>query len=92
MAPGLLVSKFIAQLNLNHSVEVLAQKFWINMRKVFTLSGKDLKGLVAPAIYIADINEKTKISQTKIAKAIGITEVTLKIEAKEIQKFIKDII
>ncbi len=90
--PGLLVSKFITQLNLTHNVEILAHKILDKYAKTFTLSGKDPKGLVAAAIYIAAIHEKMKISQTKIAKAVEITEVTLRNRTKEMQKFIKDIL
>lgn len=91
MEPGLLVSKFVAQLNLTHNVEVLAKKILDRYTKVFTLSGKDPKGLVAAAIYIAAIHEKMKVSQTKVSKSIGITEVTLRNRLKEMQRLMKDI-
>jgi len=90
LEPGLLVAKYTTQLNLTHDVEVMAKKILDRYAKVFTLSGKDPKGLVAAAIYIAAIQCHMKVSQTKIAKAIGITEVTLRNRSKEMQKFAKE--
>jgi transcription initiation factor TFIIB len=87
--PGLLVSKFIPELHLTYQVEVLALKILEKYEKVYSLSGKDPKGLVAGALYIAAIREKIKISQTKISKAIGITEVTLRNRLREMQRFMK---
>ncbi len=87
--PKLLVSKYIAVLNLPHKVEIIALKILAQYKKVYSLSGKDPKGLVAAALYFAASHENIKISQTKIAKEIGITEVTLRNRLREIQKFIR---
>jgi transcription initiation factor TFIIB len=87
--PGLLVSKFAADLTLPHNVEVIAKRILEKYEKVYSLSGKDPKGLVAAAIYLAAIVEKMKLSQTKIAKIVGITEVTLRNRLKEMQRFMK---
>ena len=89
LPPSLLVSKFITELNLNHQIEVLAQKILDRYEKVYSLSGKDPKGLVAAALYIAALREKIKISQTKISRSIGITEVTLRNRLREMQRFLK---
>ncbi len=87
--PGLLVSKYIAELKLGHQVEVLSQKILVKYEKVYSLSGKDPKGLVAAALYIAAQHNKIKVSQTKISRTIGITEVTLRNRLREMQKFIR---
>jgi transcription initiation factor TFIIB len=87
--PGLLVSKFTTDLGLPHEVETIAQKILEKYEKTYSLSGKDPKGLVAAAIYLAAILNKMKLSQTKIAKIVGITEVTLRNRLKEMQKFVR---
>jgi transcription initiation factor TFIIB len=89
MKPGLLVSKYIAELNLSHKVEVMALKILARYEKVYSLSGKDPKGLVAAALYIAAQYNQRKVSQTKISRAVGITEVTLRNRLREMQKYIK---
>lgn len=89
--PGLLVSKYIAELQLNHQVEVLSQKILTKYEKVYSLSGKDPKGLVAAALYVAAQHNKIKVSQTKISRTVGITEVTLRNRLREMQKFIRKV-
>ena len=86
--PGLLVSKYVTDLNLDYRIQILTGKILDKYEKRYTLSGKDPKGLVAAAIYIAAHYHRIKISQTKIARAIGITEVTLRNRLKEMEKFI----
>ena len=49
--PGLLVSKFITQLNLTHNVEILAHKILDKYAKTFTLSGKNLKARCGGYLY-----------------------------------------
>jgi transcription initiation factor TFIIB len=85
--PGLLVSKYVTDLNLDYRIQILAGKILDKYEKRFTLSGKDPKGLVAAAIYIAAHYHRIKISQTKVSRAIGITEVTLRNRLNEMKKF-----
>ncbi len=87
--PKFLVGKYVTALSLPHQVEIIAQQILSNYKKVYSLSGKDPKGLVAAAIYFAANHENLKVSQTKIATEIGITEVTLRNRLREIQKFIR---
>ncbi len=87
IVPGLLVSKYVTDLNLDYRIQILAGKILDKYEKRFTLSGKDPKGLVAAAIYIAAHYHRIKISQTKVSRAIGITEVTLRNRLNEMKKF-----
>jgi len=90
IVPGLLVSKYVTDLNLDYRIQILAGKILDKYEKRFTLSGKDPKGLVAAAIYIAAHYHRIKISQTKVSRAIGITEVTLRNRLNEMKKFMPD--
>ena len=58
-------------------------------RSEYSLSGKDPKGLVAAALYYAAQLNNRKISQTRISRAVGITEVTLRNRLREMQLFIR---
>ncbi len=51
-------------------------------------SGKDPKGLVAAAIYLASQTLHEAKSQSRIARTIGVTEVTLRSRYKEFLTFI----
>ncbi|MHA1719770.1 MAG: transcription initiation factor IIB [Promethearchaeota archaeon] len=88
--PNLLVSKYVTNLKLDYRIQILAGKILNKYEKVYTLSGKDPKGLVAAAIYIAAHHYQIKISQTKISRSIGITEVTLRNRLNEMKKFISN--
>lgn len=89
ISPKDLVSAYISNLHLPHKVEVNAGKILDRYEKIYSLSGKDPKGLVAAALYVASQYAKIKISQTKISRAVGITEVTLRNRLREMQKFIR---
>jgi len=89
ISPKDLVSAYISKLHLPHRVEMNAGKILDRYEKVYSLSGKDPKGLVAAALYEASRHSNTKISLTKISRAVGITEVTLRNRLREMQKFIR---
>ncbi|WP_457557100.1 transcription initiation factor IIB [Candidatus Harpocratesius sp.] len=90
ISPKNLVSSYISLLNLPHNVEVTAGKILDKYEKIYSLSGKDPKGLVAAALYISSQLNKIKISQTKISRTVGITEVTLRNRLREMQKFVRN--
>ena len=87
--PGLSVSKYVTDLKLDYRIQILAGKILNTYEKRYTLSGKDPKGLVAAAIYIAAHHHGIKISQTKVSRSVGITEVTLRNRLNEMKRFIK---
>jgi transcription initiation factor TFIIB len=89
ISPKDLVSNYISLLNLPHNVEIMAGKILENYEHKYTLSGKDPKGLLAAALYVAAQRYKLKISQTKISRIVGITEVTLRNRLREIQRILK---
>jgi len=51
-------------------------------------SGKKITSYAAAAIYIASIMSNSKISQQKIKKIAGISEITLRNRIKEIKKYL----
>ncbi|MHA1888186.1 MAG: hypothetical protein DRO88_04245 [Promethearchaeia archaeon] len=89
ISPKNLLSSYVSLLHLPHNVEINAGRILDRYEKIYSLSGKDPKGLVAAALYIASQLNKIKISQTKISRTVGITEVTLRNRLREMQKFVK---
>lgn len=87
--PILLVPKYIATLQLNNDVEKSAIKIIKFYRKRYNVAGRDPKGILAAAIYVSCLYHNTPRSQSRIAKTIQVTEVTLRSRFKEISKFVK---
>jgi len=86
------VNKFIQELNLNMDVRNLSLEFLKmaeNMK--FPMAGKDPKGLAAAAIYLACKKLEIGVTQLDIAKTAHVTEVTLRMRAKELRKYIINI-
>ncbi|PWU79427.1 MAG: hypothetical protein DLM72_17355 [Candidatus Nitrosopolaris wilkensis] len=55
-------------------------------------AGKDPMGIAATVLYIACLNTGEKRTQTDIAQAAGITEMTLRNRYKHIKQFELDLI
>lgn len=84
--PIILVPKFIAELNLDNHVEKLTIYILKQYKKKRTVSGKDPKGLIAAALYVASQHANQPRSQNLIAKTVGVTEVTLRSRYKEMKR------
>jgi len=87
--PFLLVPKYIAALQLSNEIEKTTIKIIKFYSKKYQVGGKDPKGLLAGAIYVACLYHGISRSQSRIAKTIQVTEVTLRSRFKEISKIIK---
>jgi transcription initiation factor TFIIB len=84
--PSSLVPRFIAELGLDHNVEQLTTKIVNAFTSNFATSGKDPKGIVAGAMYIACRLQNIEITQKIVSDLVGITEVTLRSRYKELKK------
>ena len=82
--PSALIPTYIANLKLNHSVGETATKIVNTFSAKFSTSGKDPKGIVAGAIYLACRLKDLELTQKQIADVVGITEVTLRSRFKEL--------
>lgn len=82
--PSALIPTYIANLKLNHEVEETATKIVNTFSAKFSTSGKDPKGIVAGAIYLACKLKGLEFTQKQIADVVGITEVTLRSRFKEL--------
>lgn len=87
MDPVMLIPKYSDELGLSLEVEKAAAELLNKFSKRMTTSGKDPKGLVAAAIYLASQTLHEAKSQSRIARTIGVTEVTLRSRYKEFLSF-----
>ncbi|MFX0168840.1 MAG: transcription initiation factor IIB family protein [Candidatus Hodarchaeota archaeon] len=86
-----IVPRFANALGLTAPVEQRAIEILGVTSEKLQLSGKDPKGYVAAAIYLAAKQLGETRSQQAVAAALGITEVTLRSRQREIAKVIKTI-
>ena len=80
-----LIPKYIVLLKLNSEIESLVRDILDAYKKHIPTSGKDPKGIVAGAIYMACKIKKLHFTQKEIADAVRVTEVTLRSRVKEIK-------
>jgi len=88
-APSALIPAYIADLQLNHEIEGIARKIVNTFSSQFSTSGKDPKGIVAGALYLACRLKGLDLTQKQIAEVAGITEVTLRSRYKELSTKLK---
>ena len=84
-----LVPRFANALGLTPMTEGRATEYLALASERLSLSGKDPKGYVAAAIYLAAKHVGEPRSQQMVAAALGITEVTLRSRCREISKVIE---
>ena len=82
--PSSLIPTYVASLNLNHEVEGITTKIVNAFSANFSTSGKDPKGIVAGALYLASKIKGLEFTQKQIADVVGVTEVTLRSRFKEL--------
>ncbi len=91
MDPQFMISKPIASLNLPHEVEMDTHRIVQIYKKLYNMSGKDPKGIVAASIYYSVKRRGLSVLQYKLVEELGITEVTMRKRYKEIQKMMRAI-
>jgi transcription initiation factor TFIIB len=84
--PISLVPRFVVELGLDNEILSIATKIVKTFLSKFSSSGKDPKGIVGGAIYIACKLKGLDLTQNKIAEIVGVTEVTLRSRYKELKK------
>ncbi|MEJ2293579.1 MAG: TFIIB-type zinc ribbon-containing protein [Candidatus Lokiarchaeota archaeon] len=84
--PVSLVPRYIIELRLDNDILNITTKIVETYVSKFRSSGKDPKGIVGGAIYIACKLKGLEFTQNKIAETVGVTEVTLRSRYKELKK------
>jgi len=80
------VTKIAETAGVSGDVEGLAFKIIRDAKSKHATMGKDPSGLAAAALYTASKLKKEKITQKHLAKAAGLTEVTVRNRAKDLMK------
>jgi transcription initiation factor TFIIB len=78
------VGRFASDLGLSPEIQTKTVQMLEKVQKMGLNSGKNPTSLAAVCLYITSLLNKTKVTQTKIAKVSGITETTLRNRCKEI--------
>lgn len=87
--PSDLIPTYIATLKLGPDIEINSTKIVNAYSERFSTSGKDPKGIVAGAIYLACRLKGLELTQKNIAEVVGVTEVTLRSRYKELSTKLK---
>ncbi len=87
--PSDLIPTYIATLKLGPDIEINSTKIVNAYSERFSTSGKDPKGIVAGAIYLACRMKGLELTQKDIAEIVGVTEVTLRSRYKELSTKLK---
>ncbi|MBY9016309.1 MAG: transcription initiation factor IIB [Candidatus Lokiarchaeota archaeon] len=82
--PSALIPSYVATLKLNSNIEINSTKIVNAYSERFSTSGKDPKGIVGGAIYLACRLKGLELTQKEIADVVGVTEVTLRSRYKEL--------
>ena len=81
------IAKVANKAKLNEKTKRQAAEIMHNVIKRETISaGKDPMGLAASILYLASMNTNEDITQTDIADAAGVTEVTIRNRVKDLKK------
>ena len=80
------VTKIAETAGVSGDVEGLAIKIIRDAKRKHATMGKDPSGLAAAALYIASKLKKEKTTQKHLAKAAGVTEVTVRNRTKDLMK------
>lgn len=76
--PAKYVSKIASRVRLDQTTENLAIRLLQKAKKIKEDVGKGPTGIAAAALYIAAIMNESKVTQRELAKAAGVTEVTVR--------------
>jgi transcription initiation factor TFIIB len=83
------VTKIAEKAKVSSEVEGLAIKLIERAKKKFATTGKDPSGLAAASLYISAKMLKEKITQSRLAKAADVTEVTVRNRKRDLMKSLK---
>jgi transcription initiation factor TFIIB len=80
------IAKVGNKLKLSEKTKREAAEIMSNVMKEEISAGKDPMGLAASVLYLSSIKNKDTITQSNIAEAAGVTEVTVRTRTKELRK------
>ncbi len=82
--PQMFISRIASKLNLSGEVEALAMRFSTMLVRTGLAQGKPPEALAAASIYLASILLDQKRNQLAVARAIGVTDATIRNRYRDI--------
>ncbi|BES82601.1 transcription initiation factor IIB family protein [Pyrodictium abyssi] len=82
--PQMYVSRIASKLGLSGEVEALATRFTVLLARTGLAQGKPPEALAAAAVYVSSILLDQKRNQLTVAKAIGVTDATIRNRYRDI--------
>ncbi|MBD3354190.1 MAG: hypothetical protein GF364_22095 [Candidatus Lokiarchaeota archaeon] len=89
--PLALISGYAQKLHISHKTRKIAYELVRIYEKNIDMSGKTPKGIIAAALYLACMKNNEHISQRNVARALNISDVTLRSRYKELKRYQKGI-
>jgi len=80
------IAKVANKVKLSDKTKRKAVEIMNNVMKEEISAGKDPMGLAASVLYLSSIKNKDNVTQSNIAEAAGVTEVTVRSRTKELRK------
>jgi transcription initiation factor TFIIB len=84
--PRKYIVKVANNLNFDEKIKRKALELMEQAQKKHVIVGKDPISMAASIIYLVNLSERKPKTQAEIAKAAGVTEVTVRNRAKELRK------
>ena len=84
--PRKYIVKVANNLNFDEKIKRKALELMEQAQKMHVIVGKDPISMAASIIYLVNLSERKPKTQAEIAKAAGVTEVTVRNRAKELRK------
>ena len=84
--PRKYIVKVANNLNFDEKIKRKALEFMEHAQKKHVIVGKDPISMAASIIYLVNLSERKPRTQAEIAKAAGVTEVTVRNRSKELRK------
>jgi transcription initiation factor TFIIB len=84
--PRKYIVKVANNLNFDEKIKRKALEFMEQAQKKHVIVGKDPISMAASIIYLVNLSERKPRTQAEIAKAAGVTEVTVRNRSKELRK------
>ena len=80
------IAKVANKVKLSEKTRRQAVEIMSNVMREEQSAGKDPMGLAASVLYLSSIENRDPITQSNIAEAAGVTEVTVRTRTKELRK------
>jgi transcription initiation factor TFIIB len=84
--PGKYIVKVANNLNFDEKIKRKALELMEQAQKKNVIVGKDPISMAAAILYLVNLSERKPRTQAEIAKAAGVTEVTVRNRSKELRK------